>query len=207
MTAVDEPDFGEAIRSFDIVCPDGQSVRFALNVLHHTQLADRVYGPQLMLDLCTCAAQEKIPVYLYGSYDHVVSTLGRNLKKLLPELEVVGAEEGVYRALTPAEDRSLVERINESGAGILFLGLGCPRQERFAYEHRDLIKAVQVCVGAAFDFHAGTKRMAPPWMQKAGLEWLFRLSQEPRRLGRRYLQTNTQFVLRMGHALLFPGRR
>ena len=207
MTAVNEPDFGEVISSFDIVCPDGQSVRFALNVLHKTQLNDRVYGPQLMLSLCECAAREGIPIFLYGSYAHVVTDLAINLKRRIPELEIVGAEEGIYRALSPAEDTALVDRINDSGAGLLFLGLGCPRQERFAFDHRDLIGAVQVCVGAAFDFHAGTKKMAPSWMQKAGLEWFYRLCHEPRRLGRRYLQTNTQFIVRLGHAVLFADRR
>ena len=91
----------------------------------------------------------------------------------------------------------LVERINSSGATILFVGLGCPTQEVFAYEHRTTIKAVQICVGAAFDFHAGTKRMAPTWIQDYALEWLFRLSQEPRRLFWRYAATNTKFLVKI----------
>jgi N-acetylglucosaminyldiphosphoundecaprenol N-acetyl-beta-D-mannosaminyltransferase len=96
--------------------------------------------------------------------------------------------------LTPKEDRELVERINASGAGIVFIGLGAPRQERFAYEHRDDIKAVQVCVGAAFDYHSGVRKRVPKWFRKRGLEWLFRLVQDPRRLWLRYITTNSLFI-------------
>ena len=99
-------------------------------------------------------------------------------------------------------DAAVVERINRSGAGLVFIGLGCPRQEQFAMAHRDSIHAVQLCVGAAFDFHAGTKGIAPPWMQKRGTEWLFRLVQEPRRLLKRYLATNTLFCLLVMRRLL-----
>jgi len=101
----------------------------------------------------------------------------------------------------------MVQRINASGAGIVFIGLGCPKQDLFAYEHRDRIRAVQVCVGAAFDFHAGALPQSPAWMQRRGLEWLFRLIQEPRRLWRRYLVTNTIFLAKLLAAMCRPARR
>ena len=114
---------------------------------------------------------------------------------MFPALKVAGVESPPFRPLTPEEDRETVRRINASGAGLVFLGTGGPRQELFAHAHRRSIRGVQVCVGAAFDFHAGTKRMAPPWMQKRGLEWLFRLTQEPGRLWKRYLVQNSTYVL------------
>ena len=188
------PEFRRAIEAFDIVTPDGQPVRMALNWFHRAGLSDRVYGPTLTLRLCEHAAREGIPVYFYGSTAEVVAALAGAMQDHYPELRVVGAEPSAFRPLAPAESRALGERIRASGAGIVFIGLGCPRQELFAWEHREIIGRPMVCVGAAFDFHAGTKRQAPAWMQDHALEWLFRLSQEPRRLFRRYAVTNTIFV-------------
>lgn len=194
VTASDDPTLNKRVNSFQIVAPDGQPVRWALNWLHRTGLRDRVYGPELTLRLCARAAAEGIPVYLYGSSPAVIEALSQRLPAKYPGLNIAGAESPPFRALTPEEDAAMVERINSSGAGIVFIGLGCPKQDHFAYEHRDTIRGVQVCVGAAFDFHAGNKKTAPAWMQRQGLEWLFRLSQEPRRLWQRYLITNTLFV-------------
>lgn len=197
VTASSDSSLMSKINSFDIVAPDGQPVRWALNLLYNTKLPDRVCGPELMLILCRRAAESDIGIYLYGSKPHVVEKLRENLLKQFPSLQIVGYEPSVFRSLTEAEDNALVNRINRSGAGIVVIGLGCPLQEKFAYEHRNSIKAVQVCVGAAFDFHAGNKKMAPVWMQRNGLEWLFRLLTEPRRLWRRYLVTNTIFLVKL----------
>ena len=194
VTSVTDAGYGQMMNEFDMVAPDGQPVRWALNRIHHVGLRDRVYGPELMLRLCAATARKSVSIYLFGSSAEVIKRLEASLVQQFPGLIVAGAESPPYRALTPDEDAAVVERINASGAGVLFLGTGCPRQEVFAFEHRDRVRAVQVCVGAAFDFHAGTKRMAPPWMQRRGLEWLFRLGQEPRRLGRRYLVTNSIFI-------------
>lgn len=190
-----QPELRRAIEDFDIVTPDGQPVRLALNWFHRAGLADRVYGPTLTLRLCEQAAREGVPVYFYGSTAEVVGALATGMQRQFPGLRVAGAEPSVFRPLTPSESRELGERIRASGAGIVFIGLGCPRQELFAWAHREIIGRPMVCVGAAFDFHAGTKRQAPPWMQDHALEWLFRLSQEPRRLLRRYAVTNTIFLL------------
>ena len=195
VTAALDPAYRTKIDAFDIVAPDGQPVRWALNQFHNAGLADRVYGPKLMWMLCEAAAKAGVSVYLYGSTDYVLNKLARKLVGRIPGLVIAGTHAPPFRPLTAAEDADVVRRINDSGTGIVFLGLGCPLQEAFAYEHRDSIRAVQLCVGAAFDFHAGTKRMAPAWMQRRGLEWLFRLSREPGRLWRRYFVTNTMFLI------------
>lgn len=207
VTACRDETLRAQVNSFDMVTPDGQPVRWALNWLHGAGLQDRVYGPELMLRICERAADNGVSIYLYGGSEHVTEALCRRLIELYPHLVVAGCESPPFRALTDEEDRDVVQRINDSGAGIVFIGLGCPKQDVFAFEHRDSINAVQVCVGAAFDFHAGSKPMAPGWMQSYGLEWLFRLIQEPRRLWRRYLVTNTLFALKLGRELLrLPAR-
>ena len=201
VTAAGDPVMRKRVNGFDMVTPDGQPVRWALNLLHDTTLKDRVYGPELMLRLCREAARAGISIYLYGGSPEVVERLRVNLLQKCPALEIAGYESPPYRSLTEAEDRAAVERINASGAGLVFVGLGCPKQDVFAYEHRETVRGVQLCVGAAFDFHSGAKPSAPAWMQRRGLEWLYRLIREPRRLWRRYLVTNTVFLLRLGLAL------
>jgi N-acetylglucosaminyldiphosphoundecaprenol N-acetyl-beta-D-mannosaminyltransferase len=202
ITAARDPSFRRRVNAFELVAPDGQPVRWALNRFHQTDLQDRVYGPELMLRLCEAAQKAGVGVYLFGGAPAVLDKLNNALAERFPGLRIAGAESPPFRALTAAEDAAAIARINDSGAGIVFLGVGCPKQEVFASDHRHRISAVQVCVGAAFDFHAGEKRMAPPWMQKRGLEWLFRLWQEPGRLWRRYLVTNTIFSLLVGRRLL-----
>jgi exopolysaccharide biosynthesis WecB/TagA/CpsF family protein len=189
-----DPALREKVNRFDAIAPDGQPVRWALNHLHRTHLPDRVYGPELMLQICKRAALESIPIYLYGSTPRVIQLLRQKLPARFPGLLIAGAESPPFRPLTPEEDAEVVRRINASGAGIVFIGLGCPKQDHFAADHADRIRAVQICVGAAFEFHAGTKPMAPKWMQRHGLEWLYRLASEPRRLWWRYLHSNSVFL-------------
>ena len=205
VTAATDDSYRMKVNAFEVVAPDGQPVRWALNRFAGTQLTDRVYGPEFMMRLCKRAADAGVGVYLYGSKPEVVRALAANLQDRFPALRVVGCEPSLFRPLTAEEDAAFVRRVSDSGAGLLFLGLGCPLQETFAYEHRHAIKAVQLCVGAAFDFHAGNKRMAPPWMQRRGLEWLFRLTQEPMRLWRRYLVTNAVFCLLFARRLVVGG--
>jgi exopolysaccharide biosynthesis WecB/TagA/CpsF family protein len=190
------------VNSFQMITPDGQPVRWGLNLLHRCQLRERVYGPELMLRVCRKAADEGVSVYLYGGSPEVAAKLQAKLLHDFPTLKIAGCEAPPFRPLTPDEDDRVVERIDRSGAGIVFIGLGCPKQDEFAYEHREKIGAVQVCVGAAFDFHAGVKPMAPGWMQRYGLEWCYRLVQEPRRLWRRYLVTNTSYLAKLAGALV-----
>ncbi len=191
-----DAELGTMLNQFDILAPDGQPVRHALNVLYKTGMRENCRGSELMLRLCRRAADEGIAICLYGSTQSVVEALRLNLIVRFPGLNIVWAEPSLFRPLTEQEDAALVERVNESGAGILFLGLGCPLQERFAFAHRDRFQAVQICVGAAFDFLSGNKKMAPVWMSRHCLEWAFRLGQEPRRLFARYLVKNTGFLWR-----------
>lgn len=197
------PELRAKANRFEMITPDGQPVRWALNLLHGARLGERVYGPELTLRICRMAAERGLGVYLYGGTPAVLERLSARLCQHAPGLRIVGAEAPPFRPLTPEEDEAVCRRIRASGARLVFIGLGCPKQDLFAAAHRRSIEAVQICVGAAFDFHSGVKRMAPAWMQRAGLEWLFRLIQEPRRLGRRYLVTNTIFLARMAATLLF----
>jgi len=203
VTFSNDPRLCEQVNSFDMITPDGMPVRWALNSLYKAGLPDRVCGPKLTLDLCERAATSGVSIYLYGGSPAVVEKLRANLETKYPTLKIVGHESPPFRPLTPEEDQAVVQRINSSGAGLVFIGLGCPKQDIFAYEHRGRINAVQLCVGAAFDFHAGVKSVAPDWMQKRGLEWLYRLLQEPRRLAMRYFATNTAYLLKWARAILW----
>jgi exopolysaccharide biosynthesis WecB/TagA/CpsF family protein len=200
--AATRPKLTKHANRFAIITPDGQPVRWALNWLHGTQLARNVRGSELMWQLCERAAAEEVSIYLYGGSPATLAALQTNLLKAFPELRIAGAESPPFRPLTAEEDAAMVERVNGSGAGLMFLGLGCPKQDYFAADHSDRIRAVQLCVGAAFDFHAGTKAVAPEWMQRRGLEWLFRLYQEPKRLWKRYLVTNLKFTRMLGVQIL-----
>ncbi|MDQ4076358.1 MAG: WecB/TagA/CpsF family glycosyltransferase [Chloroflexota bacterium] len=182
------------LNHLDLVVPDGQPVRWALNLLHNTGLTDRVYGPTLMLQVCEHAAQEGLPIYLYGSRSAVVEALADNLCSRLPSLRIADAKPSCFRQLSCKEKQAIAEEIQASGAALLFVGLGCPRQETWVYEYRDLLSMPAIAVGAAFDFHAGVLPQAPPSLQRVGLEWLFRFMQEPRRLWQRYLLLNPLYL-------------
>lgn len=203
--ALDETLRGE-VNQFDLVAPDGQPVRWALNTLHRSRLPENVRGTEIMPRVCARAAAEGIPIYLYGGSPATLDALRRRLRDTYAGLDIAGAESPPYRTLTPEEDDAVVERINGSGARLVFIGLGCPKQDWFAAAHRGSIQAVQLCVGAAFDFHAGVKTIAPRWMQRSGLEWFHRLCHEPRRLWKRYLVTNTQFLLLWARQAVTPRR-
>ena len=191
VTAARDPELRAIVETFDVLAPDGHPVRWLLNRIHAQHLSDRVCGTDLMETLCAMCAAKGIGIYLYGSTLSVNSGLHRALEARFPNLRICGSEPSLFRPLTAGEDDALVERIHVSGAGVVFLGLGCPLQERFAHAHRHMLTPVQVCVGAAFDFLSGNKRRAPRWMQARGLEWIHRTLQEPRRLWWRYLSTNT----------------
>lgn len=194
MTGVQDAEHRYRLNQFDLVTPDGQPVRWALNVLHGTHLSNRVYGPTLTLAICAAAAEQDLPIYLYGSKPEVLEQLSANLCALYPGLVIAGAEPSKFRRTTPEEQIAIAKRIRASGAKITFVGLGCPRQEIFAYEYRDLLQMPVVAVGAAFDYHAGLLEEPPAWVQDHGLQWLYRLVQEPRRLWRRYLLLNPAFL-------------
>jgi len=207
MTAAEDPALRRAVNGFEMVAPDGQPVRWALRLLHGIRLKDRVYGPELMRRLCREAAGGRIGVYLYGSSPEVLRRLCENLVAEHPGLVIAGAESPPFRPLTTEEEEQTVRRIGTSGAELVLVGLGAPKQDWFAHRIRGRVRLPVVCVGAAFDFHAGAKPMAPAWMQRSGLEWLFRLLCEPRRLARRYLVTNTLFLTKLAGAIARGGGR
>lgn len=194
MTGVLDSEQRYRLNHLDLVVPDGQPVRWALNLIHRANLGDRVYGPMLALQLCQRAAEQGVPIYLYGSTVEVLTTLQEALRTKFPRLAIAGAEPSEFRRLTQDKKNDLVMRIRESDAAMVFVGLGCPRQEVWAYEYRQALDMPIVAVGAAFDFIAGNVRQAPGWMQDHGLEWLFRLYVEPRRLWRRYLCLNPAYL-------------
>ena len=183
------------LNCFDLILPDGQPVRWALKWLHGIDLRDRVYGPRLMLQCCAEAARRSLPVFLYGSTDEVIANLSSNLQRQFPTLRIAGKQSSKFRRLSVAEKQQVVHKIHESGARIVFVGLGCPRQEVWAYEFRSELSLPIVAVGGAFSVHAGAALQAPGWMQRRGLEWLFRLASEPARLWRRYLFLSPLFLV------------
>lgn len=194
VTASQDKDYADVIAGSDMATPDGAPVAWVLRKSGYRDQR-RVCGPDLMWLLCRLCAEQDVSIYGYGSTDETLGRLRKRLAQAFPVLKVAGLESPPFRPLTEAEDEAAVARINSSGAGIVFVGLGCPKQERWMATHRGKVNAVMIGVGAAFDFHAGTVQRAPQWMQRAGLEWLHRLCSEPRRLWKRYLVTNTLFVL------------
>jgi N-acetylglucosaminyldiphosphoundecaprenol N-acetyl-beta-D-mannosaminyltransferase len=182
------------LNQFDLAVPDGQPVRWALNLLHSANLTERVYGPTLMLELCERCAKEGLPIYLYGSSADVLSNLCAGLQSKFPSLKIAGSQPSRFRRVSADEKKEIVQQIRDSGARVVFAGLGCPRQEVWAYEYREALSMPVVAVGAAFDFHAGTVPQAPDTLQRAGLEWAYRFSKEPKRLWRRYALLNPLYV-------------
>ncbi len=207
VTAVRDPGFGERVRRIDLVVPDGQPVRWALNAFHRAGLRDRVYGPALTLHVLKSADADGLGVFLYGSTAATLEKLAAFIRRDYPGVRLCGLHPDRFREPTDAEDEEDVRRIRDSGAHIVLVGRGCPRQEAWVADHRGRVPAAMLAVGAAFDFHAGTLAQAPAWMQRAGLEWLYRLLREPRRLWKRYLTTNSYFIYLCLRRALRAGRK
>jgi N-acetylglucosaminyldiphosphoundecaprenol N-acetyl-beta-D-mannosaminyltransferase len=198
MTGVDDPAHAYRLNTFDLLTADGQPVRWALNLLHGTALRDRVYGPRLMLRLCELAVDEGLSVYLYGSEAAVLDKLEASLHLRFPRLVIAGSEPSRFRRTTVEEKDETVSRIRKSGASIVFVGIGCPRQEVFAYEYRDVVGVPLVAVGAAFEYHAGIRQEPPMLIQRLGLQWAYRLLQEPTRLWKRYTLVSARYLWLLG---------
>jgi N-acetylglucosaminyldiphosphoundecaprenol N-acetyl-beta-D-mannosaminyltransferase len=201
MEAFGDPELRRAINGSDRVTPDGVPLVWALRLLG-VRSARRVYGPTLTLEVCRRAEAQGIPVGFYGGSPRVLEDLQAALRRRFPRLQVAFACSPPFRRLDENEEREMTAAIEASGARILFVGLGCPKQERWMARQRERLSCVTIGVGAAFDFLAGAKRQAPVWMQRAGLEWLFRLASEPHRLWRRYLVQNPRFVLHLSRQIL-----
>ncbi len=192
--AQDDPKVAHILNSADVATPDGMPVVWALRSFgeRHQQ---RVYGPTLMLEICGRAADKGMRIFLYGGREDTLPELQKRLLAKFPRLLIAGSYSPPFRALTIEEDRAVVQMIRESDADIVFVGISTPKQERWMFEHRDALPGLtMIGVGAAFDFHAGRTRQAPAWMQRRGLEWLFRLTMEPLRLWKRYLLITPRFL-------------
>lgn len=189
------PELRSVFNRSGLTTPDGMPLVWLCRLRGYRSV-DRVYGPDLMLALCRLSVEHGFRHFLYGGGPGVADELAKNLKRLFPGLCIAGVCSPPFRDLAPAEEDGIVQTINEAAADIIWVGLGSPKQERWMAQHIGKLNApVLIGVGAAFDFHAGIKAQAPRWMQRSGLEWLFRLITEPRRLGRRYLINNPLFVM------------
>ena len=187
-------EFLKTVNSIDMVVPDGQPVRWALNSFYKLGLKDRVYGPDLALHVLKKANRERLKIYLYGSTAATLEKLTQFITTHYQDLEVCGIHADRFREATEEENVADIEKINNAGAHMVLVGRGCPRQEYWVNAHKGKIHAVMLAIGAAFDFHAQVISQAPSWMQRNGLEWLYRLSREPGRLWKRYLFTNSAFI-------------
>ena len=193
MHARDDAAYADMMNAADLVTPDGMPLVWGLRILGVPH-ASRTYGPSLTPLVCERAAREGIPVAFYGGTPEVLERMHSELLRAYPQLDIVYSWPPPFRPLTQAEEDQVARDIIASGARIVFVGLGTPKQEQWMVRHRDTLTAVMLGVGAAFDFIAGNKRQAPSWMQNRGLEWLFRLVTEPKRLWRRYLYSIPRFI-------------
>jgi N-acetylglucosaminyldiphosphoundecaprenol N-acetyl-beta-D-mannosaminyltransferase len=202
VTAGQDTEFGRVIAGADMVTPDGAPVAWMLRKQGYAG-QERINGPDLMWRYFADAQARSESIFLYGGAESTLEILQRRLAVAFPRLKIAGAISPPFRDLAPEEDRAFVAQINASGAGTVWVSLGCPKQEKWMAEHRGHIKAVMIGVGAAFDYHAGTIKRAPLWMQQNGLEWLHRLCSEPGRLWKRYFVTNTLFIFGATKQLVF----
>lgn len=185
---------GEKINKIQMIVPDGQPIVWALNSLYKLGLSFKIPGPTLTLEVLKQANEHKLNVFLFGSTADTLARFKAYIETDFPNLTVCGIHEDRFREATAEEDMADVKKIEQSGAHIVLVGRGCPRQEHWVADHVGKVDAAMLAVGAAFDYHAGKLKRAPMWIQRSGLEWLFRLIQEPRRLWKRYLLTNSKFI-------------
>jgi N-acetylglucosaminyldiphosphoundecaprenol N-acetyl-beta-D-mannosaminyltransferase len=206
MLAQEDAEVRRAVLDATLVVPDGQPLVWALRALGHGA-ATRVYGPELMARYCARAARSGTPAFLYGGRSEAVLVeLAVRLRTRFPGLELVGGHSPPFREPTAQEDEQVAARIDASGAQVVWVGIGQPRQEQWMARMRPRLAApMLIAVGAAFDFHAGLVAQAPDWMGQRGLEWTYRLAREPRRLWRRYARYNPRFVA--GFARQYAAQR
>lgn len=193
MESHDRPDFGERVNGADIVIPDGMPLVW-MQRLQGRKDANRVRANDLMMHLMKYAADNDLKIGFYGGRPEVIDAIKERAGTELPNLNIVYAYSPPFRPLTEAEDSQIVDDINHSDPDFLFMGLGCPKQETWMSDHRNRLKAIMLGVGASFDFYAGNVKESPDWLGRLGLEWLYRLTQEPKRLWRRYLILNPRFM-------------
>jgi N-acetylglucosaminyldiphosphoundecaprenol N-acetyl-beta-D-mannosaminyltransferase len=193
--------FADVIRQADVITPDGVPLTWGLRLLHGIK-QERVAGSDILPDLLQRAMVERIPVFFYGGTPQMLTQTSKYLGNTYPSLNVVGMYSPPFRSLTPEEERSVIDSINQSGARLIFVVLGCPKQEKWMASMKGKINAVMIGIGGALPILVGAQKRAPKLMQKAGLEWLFRFFLEPRRLFKRYAVTNTYFMLLLTKELI-----
>ena len=194
MEAHHDPAFRGILNSASLVVPDGMPLVWLARLKGHN-LKRRVYGPELMMAFCERSAPQGCRHFLYGGGPGVVDKLAAELANRFPGLVIAGTYSPPFRALTEEEDEWVVQRINQASPDVLWIGLSTPKQERWMRDHSGRLRVpAMLGVGAAFDIHSGSKRQAPVWMREHGLEWFFRLLQEPRRLWRRYVLYGSEFI-------------
>lgn len=201
MTGYWQRSFQTIINSAALVTPDGMPLVVGLRLLGVKQ-QQRVYGPDLMLAWCDRAAQMGMPIYLYGGTKATLDMLQQNLEQRFPGLAIAGSHAPPFRPLTAKEEEEDRDRIHASDAAVVFVGLGCPKQEEWMARQQGTLQTVMMGVGAAFSFHSGDVSQAPRWMMAWGLEWLYRFAMEPKRLWQRYLVNNPAFLMLFGWQLL-----
>ena len=193
MEAYWNPDFAGVLKNADIVTPDGMPLVWMMKKLGATS-QDRVAGLDILASVCESAPKKNVSVFFLGSQKQILSGMRSKLEKEYPELNIAAMEPLPFRPLTESEDEALIKKINESGAGIVFVSLGCPKQEKWIAEHKDKIHAVMIGLGGAFPVYAGLQKRAPRIVRESGFEWLYRWLQEPRRLWGRYTKTIPPFM-------------
>lgn len=189
--AYEDKDYWQVQHDAAICLPDGKPLS-VYSRKHGFPEAERVTGPDLMGELF--ARDNGMRHYFYGGKPETIETLSKVLREKYPHMQIAGMVSPPFRTLTDEEDSAEIQKMNNSGADIIWVGLGAPKQEKWMYEHRGEVNAVMIGVGAGFDYHAGTIKRAPLWMQKASLEWLYRLLQDPKRLLSRYFKTNLKYL-------------
>lgn len=192
--SVKDKSFRDTLKQIDMIVPDGQPVKWALNSFYKVGLKDRVAGPILTKYVLHKADQIGLNVFLYGSTSSTLLKMQKYVNKNFPSIIICGTHADRFRDATPEEDKIDISTINNSGANLVLVGRGCPRQEKWVSNHLGKINAPMMAVGAAFDFFAGNIKHAPRLMQNLGLEWFFRLVQDPKKLWKRYLFTNMHFI-------------
>lgn len=204
----DDPDFRAVVNGAELALPDSTILRHAVALRYGLRAPPVLRGAELMTQLCAAAERKQVRVALVGGRDEtVLARLVANLRERFPRLEIALAYSPPFELATPQEVEKLAGQLRRSGAQLIFVGLGCPKQERWMAQFKPRLSAMMIGVGAAFDFNAGVVKPSPVWVHKVGLEWLYRLASEPRRLWRRYLTTSPRFIALLALDALRPRKR
>jgi N-acetylglucosaminyldiphosphoundecaprenol N-acetyl-beta-D-mannosaminyltransferase len=197
-----DPEFAKVVNSADWVCTDGLPLTWAMRLLHR-QHQDRVTGPDTLNNMVKRAAKEQLPIFFYGSTNDVLAKAVAVCRERYPAIQIAGTLSPPFRSLTIEEEEEIIDQINKSGARLVFVALGCPKQERWMARMRGKVQAVMLGIGGGLPILAGVQSRPPQWIQRIGMEWFYRLALEPRRLFKRYAVTNSLYGWYLGKQWLF----